>query len=513
MTVYFDKTLKDFSNFTKEQGFYYSDEQLYNFYISLKTKPFVIITGISGSGKSKIADLFAEYLQKSYDADDNYALVSVKPNWLDNRGIFGFHNILNETYEITSTIKLFIRALENPSIPYFLVLDEMNISKVEYYFSDFLSLLESRRTSYGSQDLFFEFVSSNLNNKITLSEAIILSALQLQTKEFRSIEEYRNTSICQWWLKNFSKGKNETAQFRTELNQGRGSNRNYSNGLLDDGTRLAGKAFWAESRGNSYKLKELSEMDSQTREKVERLQTAFSVNSSQIKQEELILHSNNSPLKTSPSQNSFSGTLYQDGNYYVPNKIQIPLNVFVIGTVNVDETTYMFSPKVLDRSNVIEFNDLDLYNAYNYGSPLQVEEITLPNKADEGLDMQISICTSEITKKFINSYKDIFGILYELFEVLESKNKHFGYRVFNEISQYIFNYVGENASEDEVKHALDIQVLQKVLPKLNGTEDEISDLMHKILNICESNNLFRSNKKVVRIINQLNSTGYATFIE
>lgn len=172
MNIKFDGTLSDLFLFCKSRGFYYSKEQLYNFYISLKTKPFVILSGISGSGKSKIADLFAEYMAFVTSTDQNYELVSVKPNWTDSRGIFGYHNIINNTYEITPTVKLFIRAIANPDKPYFLLLDEMNLAKVEYYFSDFLSLLESRRISEETDSF---KILSKLPSKITLSEAIISS--------------------------------------------------------------------------------------------------------------------------------------------------------------------------------------------------------------------------------------------------------------------------------------------------------------------------------------------------
>lgn len=513
MAINFDKTIVDISNYVKEQGFSYSEEQIYNFYISLKTKPFVIISGISGSGKSKIADLFAEYMEQVTSTKQNYALVPVKPNWTDNRGIFGFHNLLSDTYEVTPALKLFIRALENPDKPFFLVLDEMNLAKVEYYFSDFLSVLESRRNMIIEMtDTNFAAIKTRLGNNITLSEAIILSALQLQSKEFRTVEDYRNTPICQWWLNSNSSGNNNTAQFRTELNQDRNKGNSYLNGYKADGSRLAGKAFWGEANGNSYKLKDLADMDHATRIKVERLIDAYSNEHIKIKQGTITLHNNVTPLSTNDSQPEYNGKLLDIDNYYIPNEIEIPLNVYVIGTVNVDETTYMFSPKVLDRSNVIEFNSVDLFNAYGYGQPI-VTNTPLPGKAKNEIDLSISLASSESTKQVLLHYPDVFGLLVSFFEELKKSNKHFGYRVFNEISLYILNYVGEEGLNSDVKNALDLQVLQKILPKINGTEDEIMDLMNTMKKICEDNNLSKSKKKIERMISQLNSTGYATFIE
>lgn len=199
--VLFDRTLIDIESFMQEQGFYYSKEQIFDFYVSLKTKPFLILSGISGSGKSKIAELFAEYMGKAYGIEDNYELVAVKPNWTDSRGMFGYHNVLNDTYSITGVVKLFIRALQNPEKPYFLVLDEMNLAKVEHYFSDFLSVLESRRYAEGT---FSDKVISNFGQTMTLSQAIILAALEKGNNQFESLDYFRDNPIVQWWQTNRS---------------------------------------------------------------------------------------------------------------------------------------------------------------------------------------------------------------------------------------------------------------------------------------------------------------------
>ncbi|MEB5952684.1 AAA family ATPase [Enterococcus innesii] len=515
MTVKFDCSLSDISNYFKEKGFFYSEEQIYNFYISLKTKPFVILSGISGSGKSKIADLFAEYMGILHGNKDNYELVPVKPNWTDSRGVFGYHNLLNDTYQITSTVKLFLRALANPEKPYFLVLDEMNLAKVEYYFSDFLSLLESRRESIIEvRDTNFENIHERLNNrKITLSEAIILSALQIDRDDFNPVREYRNTEIAKWWNLKYSQSQNAEAQFRSELNQGRPRDAtNPDNGYRLDGTRLAGKAFWAETSGNSYKLKSLSEMDADTRKKVEDLRDAFITSKRIIKQEKIYLHGNKIPLKANEHQGDYQDYLYNKGEYFIPSEIEIPINVFVIGTVNVDETTYMFSPKVLDRGNVIEFNDVDLFHAYGFGVEKEIAT-RLPSEANKKFSLNISIPNSETTKYFIKKYSESFSIINEIFETLKKENKQFGYRVFNEISLFILNYVGEDATKENLIDAIDIQILQKVLPKINGTDDEILGLMNSFKEIAEKNSLVWSEQKINRMLNKLKTTGYATFIE
>ena len=149
-------------------------------------------------------------------------LISVRPDWMDNKGFLGFYNILDQKYHSTPLLDFILNAKANSHKPYFVILDEMNLAKVEYYFSDFLSIMESRT------------VDNPDGEKIHL----------------HSLEE-------------------------AKTHEGR----------------------------------------------------------------------------------------------KIPQKIRIPRNLFFTGTVNVDETTYMFSPKVLDRANVMEFNEVNLegYSSRKFG--------------------------------------------------------------------------------------------------------------------------------------------------
>ena len=197
-------------------GFLFSGETITRYFLSLKTKPFIILTGISGTGKTKIAQIFAEYMcqdENEEAKEKRKAFIPVRPDWMDNKGLLGFYNILDQKYHSTPLLDLILNAKANSDKPYFVILDEMNLAKVEYYFSDFLSIMESRT------------VDNPDGEKIHL----------------HSLEEART----------------------------------------------------------------------------------------------------------------------HDGRE-IPQKIHIPRNLFFTGTVNVDETTYMFSPKVLDRANVIEFNEVNL---------------------------------------------------------------------------------------------------------------------------------------------------------
>ncbi len=118
-------------------GFVYEDQMIENFYLSLKSKPFVLLAGISGTGKTRLTRLFAEAIGAEY------LMVPVRPDWSDSTDLFG-HVGLNGTFVPGAILKLLHEAVQNPQKPYILCLDEMNLARVEYYLSDILSVLETR---------------------------------------------------------------------------------------------------------------------------------------------------------------------------------------------------------------------------------------------------------------------------------------------------------------------------------------------------------------------------------
>ena len=100
-------------DFFRDKQFFFSKEILTRYYLSLKTKPFVILTGISGTGKTKIAQVFADYVCRDDSDEDNVdriAFVPVRPDWMDNKGILGYYNILDETYHTTQVLDLILAA-------------------------------------------------------------------------------------------------------------------------------------------------------------------------------------------------------------------------------------------------------------------------------------------------------------------------------------------------------------------------------------------------------------------
>lgn len=134
--------INNVKDYIAAKGFSYNDGLIENFYLSLKAKPFVILAGTSGTGKTRLVKLFAEAVGAT-EANGRYKMVAVRPDWSDSSDLFG-HVDLNGRF-IPGAIIDFIKQAEIDSKnPYFLCLDEMNLARVEYYLSDILSVIETR---------------------------------------------------------------------------------------------------------------------------------------------------------------------------------------------------------------------------------------------------------------------------------------------------------------------------------------------------------------------------------
>lgn len=135
-------TIMNIKNYIAAKGFSYEDGLIENFYLSLKSKPFVILAGTSGTGKTRLVKLFAEAVGAT-TANGRYKMVSVRPDWSDSSDLFG-HVDLNGKFVPGAIIDFVKQAEIDSGRPYFLCLDEMNLARVEYYLSDVLSVIETR---------------------------------------------------------------------------------------------------------------------------------------------------------------------------------------------------------------------------------------------------------------------------------------------------------------------------------------------------------------------------------
>lgn len=132
--------LKAMATAMDQRGFIVNPEQLTNYYLALLSSPMVIMAGTSGTGKSLLPRVFAEL------TGAGFSIVAVKPQWDDNSDMFGYTSPLQSTQFVRGEFTKAIEAANaKPKAPYFVLLDEMNLAAVEHYFSDFLSVVETRR--------------------------------------------------------------------------------------------------------------------------------------------------------------------------------------------------------------------------------------------------------------------------------------------------------------------------------------------------------------------------------
>ena len=212
--------------------------------------------------------------------------------------------------------------------------------------------------------------------------------------------------------------------------------------------------------------------------------------------------------------------------------LEIPSNLFIIGTVNVDETTYMFSPKVLDRANTIEF---DTYSAKSY----MLGEFNSNAPSGDIKYLEDPLSGSEIREMDINQLKDLFkGInsefwntlsdeIFKFQEILKKSNFDFGFRVINEIIRFMYVawvYEGKPKDWKNWNRYFDAQIKQKMLPKLHGSERAIGETLEDLFNACfleDSGRTFyvetsykypQSAKKLKEMKEALNKQRYVSFI-
>jgi len=157
--------ISQIKEYVQSRNYYFDAVQIASFYTALQTKGFVILSGISGTGKTKLAQLFAEMLPvpsaphssqtEQFDTEPtaNTLFISVRPDWRDSKSLLGFYNPLTGAYEWTPFLHFIQKAITDyetdKASVWFVILDEMNLARVEYYFADLLSVLESGRDENG----------------------------------------------------------------------------------------------------------------------------------------------------------------------------------------------------------------------------------------------------------------------------------------------------------------------------------------------------------------------------
>lgn len=185
--------------------------------------------------------------------------------------------------------------------------------------------------------------------------------------------------------------------------------------------------------------------------------------------------------------------LHQDGErkadgVVVPKVVELPKNLFIIGTVNVDETTYMFSPKVLDRANVIEFRMSEFELSSFLAAPIRPNLLSMAGKG-EAYGHEIVRSASDFLVAFAEPLKSRFELeMLAFFKALSAGGSEYGYRVAHEAARFIQAYkvLGSHGEEDLswFNGAFDYVVAQKFLPKLHGSRAKLGPLLKKLWFLC-----------------------------
>ena len=370
-------SIKKMIGYIEETGLLYTDSLVKRFAFSLMSKRFLILSGLAGSGKTQLALAFASALVKN--KDEQMCVVSVGADWTNREPLLGFPNALQPGKYVkpeSGVLDLLIEANrpENADKPFFLILDEMNMSYVERYFADFLSAMES--------------------------------------KELISL-----------WSIDDANGEN------TEV----------------------------------------------------------------------------------------------DG---VPQKVALPKNLFIIGTINVDETTYMFSPKVLDRANVIEFKISPKEMAGFLKDMKEIDRESINGKAAGMGASFVQIASS----KELAKNTDAVSTLQNFFNELKGVNAEFGYRSATEIFRFVCQAKSNDDAAPKLTDAeiLDAAIVQKLLPKLHGSRKKLEPVLSQLWKLCftgagkdlniskenvEKAELKESADKIRRMYESATANGFTSFAE
>ena len=186
-------------------------------------------------------------------------------------------------------------------------------------------------------------------------------------------------------------------------------------------------------------------------------------------------------------------------------KVVLPGNLYIVGTVNMDETTFPFSKKVLDRANTIEFSYVDLLSM-PVESLAQVESIVVNNDFLVSEYITMKDAYVEPDKKYIDTVCTKLSIINN---ILETANAHIGYRVRDEIVFYML-YNSKTHLLD-FKDALDNQIMQKILPRVQGSSESIKKMLGELKKLCETEKYESSLNKINFMIKRYDEDGFTSF--
>ena len=198
----------------------------------------------------------------------------------------------------------------------------------------------------------------------------------------------------------------------------------------------------------------------------------------------------------------------------IESKVDWPTNLFVIGTVNIDETTYMFSPKVLDRAHVIEFKVTwqEIEDGLEGAVPTELP----PLKTDQVQEfMRIARANEKSLSE--EDHEHLIQILRDMYEVLEGSRFVFAHRTARECLNFIASAQSLGKADivppQDTKTIIDLAILQKALPKLNGAAGTLSNILIELIKVCETHGLVLCRQKLDSMSRQLMADQFVSFIQ
>lgn len=391
----------------------------------IRTKPFLLLAGISGTGKSRIVKEMAYAscpnegdLREDTTSPGNYCLVEVKPNWNDSTELLGYETVLDGgNYHLTKFVKFLIKAMQHENVPFFVCLDEMNLAAVEQYFAEFLSILESRKD-----------VDGTIKSEPLIPAAIFEKYQQKLHKELFPTKDNSNTST------------------------GAGC-------YTTDGTAVYLHRTYAK--------------------------------------------------------------LMEEG-------LRIPRNLIVVGTVNMDDTTYQFSRKVIDRAMTIEMNEVNLNDMFDIEKPdaLSYREDVVdkgwffaPFAQSNNVLQQMNndereLLTEKIKTTIGQTDADGTTTPDSLEAILGKTPFRIAYRVVNELILHFYALrCWENKDtefEELYNKALDNILMMKVLPRIEGNEDLVKEPLAQLATWTEVA-YPKANAKIVEMRERLELSHFTCF--
>ncbi len=542
-----------FQEYLLSKGYLFDPKIIENYLLSIKVKPFVIFTGNSGTGKTKLSQLFAEYISDStQNSGNNSSLINdneflsvkvpVNKSSFENTGWTLSNKYLYDVLPIKESqcdcdmwvdnihAKAYVRV--QMQLEY-----DKNNEKLKNYFKNLFSQGTSKivdlKINVGAFKEIYDCKSNNENfiileqnsNKTAFNERQwFMNNNIFNYLPFKSgyvgcnivVEDIKSTAKIRLMPRLYFK-KNKELQDYLKENEGKKvevkiktDNFNFDNfhpiweKEKDDSTDYKKDpnykivpvgANWTENRHvlgfynviteeynetPSYSLIKAAKndigspyfliLDEMNLSHVERYFADFlsAIESGQP----IPLYSND------------------DENY----ELDIPDNLLIVGTVNVDETTYMFSPKVLDRANTIEFPTMAAKEYMNSDfKEFDFKNINYLMNPLEDLDVRnMNVYDLKDIFMFINCSEgnlwDVLSNELDLFQsILKKINFDFGFRVINEILRFMFvswRYEDSPQNWENWERYFDAQVKQKILPKLHGSQKAIGQTINELFNAC-----------------------------